>query len=120
MQFDSPLEYDTIEVTAPTSLALVADITDTSMAQLLDLNPAVIHGNTVPAGYSVHVPKGTGNQLMAALQLIPSEHRDSWGCTACQWAKRWQPLANATAPRRAALWRPTICSRPRRWKAKAC
>ncbi len=78
VQFDSPLEYDTIEVTAPTSLALVADITDTSMAQLLDLNPSVIHGNTVPAGYSVHVPKGTGNQLMAALQLIPSEHRDSW------------------------------------------
>jgi peptidoglycan lytic transglycosylase D len=78
VQFDPPLEYDTIEVTAPTSLALVADITDTSMTQLLELNPAVVHGATVPAGYSVHVPKGTGNQLMAALQLIPSEHRDSW------------------------------------------
>jgi membrane-bound lytic murein transglycosylase D len=78
LQLDPPLEYDTIEVTAPTSLALVADITDTSMAQLLELNPAVIHGNTVPAGYSVHVPKGAGSQLMAALQLIPSEHRDSW------------------------------------------
>jgi peptidoglycan lytic transglycosylase D len=78
VQFDPPLEYDTIEVTAPTSLALVADITDTSMPQLLELNPAVIHGAMVPAGYSVHVPKGTSNQLMAALQLIPSEHRDSW------------------------------------------
>ena len=78
MQFDPPLEYDTIDVTAPTSLALVADITDTSLTQLLELNPAVIHGAMVPAGYSVHVPKGTGSQLMAALQLIPSEHRDSW------------------------------------------
>ncbi len=78
VQFDPPVEYDTIDVTAPTSLALVADITDTSMTQLLELNPAVFHGAMVPAGYSVHVPKGTGSQLMAALQLIPSEHRDSW------------------------------------------
>jgi membrane-bound lytic murein transglycosylase D len=78
LQLDPPLEYDTIEVTVPTSLALVADITDTSMTQLLELNPAVIHGNTVPAGYSMHVPKGSGNRLMAALQLIPREHRDSW------------------------------------------
>ena len=31
VQFDPPVEYDTIDVTAPTSLALVADITDTSM-----------------------------------------------------------------------------------------
>ncbi len=78
LQLDPPLEFDTIEVNSPTSLALVADITDTSMAQLLELNPAVIHGNMVPAGYSLHVAKGSGSQLMAALQLIPREHRDSW------------------------------------------
>ena len=24
------------------------------------------------------MPKGSGNQLLAALQLIPAEHRDSW------------------------------------------
>jgi membrane-bound lytic murein transglycosylase D len=78
LQLDSPLEYDTIEVTAPTNLSLVADITDSSLTQLLEINPAVIHGTTVPAGYSMHVPKGTGTQLMAALQLIPREHRDSW------------------------------------------
>jgi hypothetical protein len=41
------------------------------------LNPAVLKG-IVPAGYSLRVPKGTGNQLMAALQIIPADHRDAW------------------------------------------
>jgi hypothetical protein len=41
------------------------------------LNPAVLKG-IVPEGYPLHVPKGSGNQLLAALQLIPAEHRNSW------------------------------------------
>jgi hypothetical protein len=41
------------------------------------LNPAVLK-NMAPEGYAAHVPKGTGNQLMATLQLIPPEHRNSW------------------------------------------
>jgi hypothetical protein len=41
------------------------------------LNPAVLK-NLAPEGYAAHVPKGTGNQLMATLQLIPPEHRNSW------------------------------------------
>ena len=32
----------------------------------------------VPEGYPLRVPKGSGNQLLAALQLIPAEHRNSW------------------------------------------
>jgi membrane-bound lytic murein transglycosylase D len=74
---DPPLEYDTIELSAPTSLALVADLADAPLAELAQLNPAVLK-NIAPEGYAVHVPKGTGNQLMAALQLIPSEDRASW------------------------------------------
>lgn len=74
---DPPLEYDTIEAAAPTSLSLVADIADTPVAELAALNPALLKG-MAPAGYSLHVPKGTGNQLMAALQMVPAEHRDAW------------------------------------------
>jgi hypothetical protein len=44
---------------------------------LAALNPAVLR-NIVPDNYSIHVPKGIGNQLAASLQLIPAEHRDSW------------------------------------------
>jgi membrane-bound lytic murein transglycosylase D len=74
---DSPLEYDTIEITAPTSLALLADMADAPLSELMELNPAVLKG-TAPDGYPVHVPKGAGNQLMASLQLIPAEHRNAW------------------------------------------
>jgi hypothetical protein len=77
IQLDPPLEYDTVELQAPTSLALVADITEAPPAELAALNPAVLRG-MAPDNYSLHVPKGTGNQLSASLQLIPAEHRDSW------------------------------------------
>jgi membrane-bound lytic murein transglycosylase D len=77
LQLDPPLEYDTVELSAATSLALVSDITDAPQAELAALNPAVLHG-TAPQNYSLHVPKGTGNQLMASLQLVPSERRTAW------------------------------------------
>ena len=77
LQYDAPMVYDTVELSAPTSLALVSDITDTAQAELAALNPAVLRG-TAPQNYSLHVPKGAGNQLMAALQLVPSERRTAW------------------------------------------
>jgi membrane-bound lytic murein transglycosylase D len=72
-----PLEYDTLEITAPTSLALIADLAEAPVSELLELNPAVLK-NVAPAGFAVHVPKGAGNQLMATLQLVPPEHRIAW------------------------------------------
>ena len=77
LTLDPPLEYDTVEISAPTSLALISDMTDTPASELLSLNPAMLKG-VVPDGYSLHVPKGKGNQLMATLQLIPTEHRIAW------------------------------------------
>ena len=77
IQLDPPMSFDTVEVSAPTSLALVSDITDTPGPELAALNPAVLKG-IVPEGYALHVPKGSGNQLLATLQLIPAEHRNSW------------------------------------------
>lgn len=74
---DQPTEYDTIETSAPTSLALLADLADDSVAELEDLNPAVLKG-IAPEGYPVHVPKGMGDQLMASLELIPADHRTTW------------------------------------------
>lgn len=73
---DTPLEYDTIEITSPTNLALVSDLTNTPAPELQALNPALLRG-LAPAGYSLHVPKGTGSYLMAALQMVPGERRAS-------------------------------------------
>jgi membrane-bound lytic murein transglycosylase D len=76
-QLDAPLEYDTVETTAPTSLTLVADILDLPFSELAELNPASLRG-MMPAEYSLHVPKGSGSPLVAALQLIPANHLDAW------------------------------------------
>jgi membrane-bound lytic murein transglycosylase D len=77
VEADAPLDYDTIEVTAPTSLALVGDLTGAPVSELIGLNPALL-GNIAPAGYTLHVPKGTGSNLSASLQLIPADRRASW------------------------------------------
>lgn len=77
LQMDSPLQYDTVQTTAPTSLLLVSDITDTPPTELAELNPAVLYG-VAPQGYAVHVPKGTGTLMEEALERVPAEHRDSW------------------------------------------
>ncbi|HVP45321.1 MAG TPA: transglycosylase SLT domain-containing protein [Bryobacteraceae bacterium] len=74
---DPPLEYDNVAVSSPTHLALVADITNIPVPELHDLNPSLLRG-LAPAGYSLHVPKGTGSYLMAALQMVPEERRASW------------------------------------------
>src|SRR3984885_605101 len=47
-----PLEYDTVEITAPTSLTLIADLAEAPVSELLELNPAVLK-NVAPTGYTV-------------------------------------------------------------------
>jgi membrane-bound lytic murein transglycosylase D len=77
ISMNPPLEYDSVDITAPTSLTLIADLTESPVSELLALNPAVLK-SVAPEGYTVHVPKGAGNQLMATLQLVPPEHRIAW------------------------------------------
>ncbi len=77
LTLDPPIEYDTIETPAATSLSLVADITGAPLSDLERLNPAVLRG-IAPEHYPIHVPKGTGNQLIAALNLVPPSHCDTW------------------------------------------
>jgi membrane-bound lytic murein transglycosylase D len=74
---DPPVAYDTVELDSPTSLALISDITETPTADLNALNPAILK-SVAPAGYAVHVPKGTGNSLTVALQSVPSAKRTAW------------------------------------------
>ena len=74
---DPPLEYDTVELGAPTALALVADLTDAPAMELQSLNPAVLK-NVAPASYSLRVPRGTGAALQASLEMIPPDRRASW------------------------------------------
>ena len=74
---DAPVEYDTIMTVSPTNLALIGDLTDASLPELLQLNPALLR-SIAPGNFEIRVPKGTGEQVTAALELIPAERRASW------------------------------------------
>ncbi len=74
---DPALEYDTIETTAPTSLALVGDLTDTPVSELQQLNPALLK-SAAPANFEVRVPKGMGADAIAALETVPADKRMAW------------------------------------------
>jgi membrane-bound lytic murein transglycosylase D len=74
---DPPLEYDTVEITAPTHLELVADAADCPVSQLRDLNPALLR-DVAPGAWSLRVPKGTGREVASILEEVPSENRTAW------------------------------------------
>jgi len=74
---EPPLEYQTIHVREATHLGLIADLLNRSIEEIRELNPAILR-DVAPAGYAVHVPKGTGSFLMAALETVPPGRRASW------------------------------------------
>ena len=73
---DQALEYDTLQLSSATNLALVGDLTDRPFTELQQLNPALLRG-TAPAGYELRLPRGTAAQLTAALDKVPEEVRIS-------------------------------------------
>lgn len=74
---DPPLEYDTIELTSPTHVALIADATEQPVSAIRELNPSLLK-NLAPAGYRLHVPKGSAGQVASVLDLVPETRRNAW------------------------------------------
>ncbi len=74
---DRPVEYETIDLDTPTSLALVADASDRPVSEIQDLNPALLK-SVAPSGYQMRVPKGTLATVMSALEMVPANHRADW------------------------------------------
>ena len=74
---EEPLFYDTVDVNVLTSLALISDIVGRPVSELKELNPALLR-DFAPAGYQLHIPRGSGQTLMAGLEMVPAERRASW------------------------------------------
>jgi membrane-bound lytic murein transglycosylase D len=103
VEFEDPLEFDTIRLEAETSLALIADAAEVPAGEILDLNPAV-KDKIAPAGFEVRVPRGTGAAVLAALNLVPAArrascrlHRVSPGDTAASIARHYGAAAAQVA-----------------------
>ena len=102
LELERPVEFDTIELQTPTHLGLVADAVEHPLSELKDLNPALLR-TVAPAGYALHVPKGTLEALEAAFAAVPPNRRDSWrlhrvqeGDTFAGLAKRYSVQTVAT------------------------
>jgi len=73
---DAPVEYDTIVTSSPTNLALISDLSDAPVSELVQLNPALLR-STAPGNFEIRVPRGTGPQVTAGLDLVPTGLRAS-------------------------------------------
>ncbi|MBI4514953.1 MAG: transglycosylase SLT domain-containing protein [Deltaproteobacteria bacterium] len=72
---DEPLQYDLVRVSHSVPLKTVAKITNTSVDQISELNPALHRGVTPPQGYTVRVPKGTKDIVEVALARMRHDAR---------------------------------------------
>jgi peptidoglycan lytic transglycosylase D len=76
-QQDSPTEWDSIQLEAPTNLELIADAAEQPVSVIRDLNPELLR-NVAPAGLSIHVPKGAADSTVTELAAVPAGKRDTW------------------------------------------
>jgi membrane-bound lytic murein transglycosylase D len=103
LDLDPAAEYETVKFPSNTNLELIASAADRPVLELRELNPSLLK-NIAPADYAVHIPKGTGPAVMAAVETVPVEKRDSWrvhrvqeGESVAQIAKRYNCTASALA-----------------------
>jgi len=74
---EGPVEYESIQMDAPTNLELIADAAQQPVSVIRDLNPSLLR-NLAPAGLQIHVPKGAAETTVAALRVVPAVNRDAW------------------------------------------
>lgn len=103
MDLESPIETDSIDLDAPTHLALIADAVDRPLSELKELNPALLKP-VAPAGFRIHIPKGTLASVETAFSVVPPSKRDSWrvhrlaqGDTFAALAKRYSAPTSAVS-----------------------
>ncbi|MBI4501414.1 MAG: transglycosylase SLT domain-containing protein [Gemmatimonadetes bacterium] len=92
-----PLVYDEVSVGAQTGLDVIARLSDTTTAALLELNPQYFRGVTPPKAVIVRVPRGTGTSVAQRWAGLPAnervtviDHRIARGETISQIAKRYR------------------------------
>ena len=76
---DPPLLYDTVTTDYAIDMKLVADVTDTTVASIVALNPALLRLTTPrDMQYDLHIPQGTRDQFNQRLKDIPEDKRANW------------------------------------------
>ena len=76
---DAPVLSDEVTTTYAIDMRLVADLTNSTLAEIISLNPALLRLTTpddIP--YDLRIPPGTHDIYLARLKNIPDEDRTSW------------------------------------------
>jgi len=75
---DSEMAYDTVKITYPVDLRLVAECVDATPAQMEELNPSLLRMITPKGHFDLHVPAGTTDKYQSAIASIPPDMRVWW------------------------------------------
>jgi membrane-bound lytic murein transglycosylase D len=76
---DTPVVSDTVTVNYAIDLRLVADVTNSSLPEIVALNPSLLRMTTprdVP--FDLHIPVGTRDVFAERVKGIPEDKRNSW------------------------------------------
>jgi len=80
IDYDAPVEYETVEVDGGTRLSLVATFCHTSLQGIRDINPEIRQGCAPPGGaYSLRIPPGKSEEVVAGLARTPRSKITGWG-----------------------------------------
>jgi len=76
---DPPATFDTIKITYPVDLRLVAECVDVPVTNLQDLNPSLLRTTTPKdAEFALHLPVGSKDRYQTAIAAIPEDMRVWW------------------------------------------
>ncbi len=77
---DPPLAMDTVTVSVPTDLRLIAGLIDCPVDDLVKLNPSLLRWTTPgnESSFVLNLPPGTKDQYEQAIASIPAEKRVWW------------------------------------------
>jgi membrane-bound lytic murein transglycosylase D len=102
---EHPAAYDTISISYPVDLRLVAECVNATPSELQDLNPSLLRQTTPREGkFELHLPAGTKDQYETAIASIPADMRLWWryhtvrsGDTLASLARTYRTTAKSIA-----------------------
>jgi len=76
---DAPVLMDTVTVGYTVDLRLVADVTDSSLPEIVDLNPSLLRMSTPSEmDFDLHLPAGKRDVYLKRIEKIPEARRSTW------------------------------------------
>ena len=91
-----PVIYDTVHTDYAIDLRLVADVTGSTVQELVELNPAMLRLSTAPdIDFDLHLPPGTKDLYNDRLKDIPEDRRASWRFHVVKEGETLETIASA-------------------------